>query len=188
MKKEITKKAGIWFLAFVLFMAHLFFRSLAHAGEGSEWTQIYAKGGDWYIAFPSTPQKIQQSLKLPDSDQPLHYDMYLAPFENKGIFLFLVATHPLPPSPGREIAGLEGFLKGIVGHHPDNRLVFARFVMVGKKPAIDFLVESKARYFRGQVLMVGNRLFLIAMEVHQGKVDEKVFARFAESFQFVQKP
>jgi hypothetical protein len=68
MNKEITKKVGVWFLAFVLFLAHLFFRSVAHADTPNpvqmEWKQVYTKGGDCAIAFPTAPQLIQQSLNL----------------------------------------------------------------------------------------------------------------------------
>lgn len=186
MKKESAKKVGIWLLALALFMAHLFFRSVAHAEPvGSSWQNVYAKSGDCLIAFPTPPQMVQQSLKLSESGQRLNYDVYLAPFEDKGVFLLLVATYPLPLSGGHEVAGLEGLLKGIVGHNPDNALVFANLIDFNGHPAINFLVQSGTSYFRGQALMVGNKLFLIAMEGRKGTMQENIFTRFAKSFQLV---
>jgi hypothetical protein len=186
MKKETAKKVGIWILALALFMAHLFFRSAAaHADEGGGWKQTYAKTGDCVISFPSAPQMVQQSLKLADSGERLNYDVYLAPFEDKGVFLLLVATYPHPLSGGHEVAGLEGLLKGIVGHHPDNALVFAELIHFGKHPAINFLVQNGKSYFRGQALMVGNKLFLIAMEGRKGTMEENIFSRFLKSFQLL---
>lgn len=187
MKNQATKKVGIWILALTLFMAHLFFRSVAHADVGPSWKQIYAKGGDCLISFPSPPQMLQQSLNLPEG-QKLLYDIYLAPFEMKGVFLLLVATYPSPLSEGHEIAGIEGLLKGIVGHHPNNALVFSEIIEIDGHPAMNFLVQSDLSYFRGQALMVGNKLFLIAMEGKKGFLEENVFNRFVKSFRLLFNP
>ena len=181
----MAKKVGIWVLAIALFMAHLLFRSVATADEGTGWKEIYSKSGDCTIAFPSPPQMVQQSLKLADSGQRLNYDVYLAPFEDRGVFLLLVATYPLPLASGHEVAGLEGLLNGIVGHSAENQLVFAEMVDFGGHPAVNFLVQSGKSYFRGRALMVGNKLFLIAMEGRKGTLEEKIFSRFVKSFQLL---
>jgi hypothetical protein len=181
MQTKATKKIGIWILALSLFMAHLLFRSAVHADTGSSWKQIYTKGGDCFISFPSPPQMLEQSLNLPEG-QKLFYDIYLAPFASKGVFLLLVATYPAPFSEGHEMAGVEGLLKGIVGHHPSNSLVFSEAIEIDGHPAMNFLVQSEQSYFRGQALMVGNKLFLIAMEGKKGSLEENVFIRFVKSF------
>ena len=49
-----------------------------------------------------------------------------------------------------------------------------------------FLVEGGGSYFRGQALMVDNRLYLIAMEGLKGKMDEKVYTKFLKSFRLNQ--
>lgn len=187
MNKELTKKIGIWFLALALFMAHLLFRSVAHANEGGSWNQIYAKSGECAISFPVPPQLVQQSLKLSESGERLNYDVYLAPFEDKGVFLLLVATYPHALAGGHEVAGLEGLLKGIVGHHADNALVYSKLIDLNGRPAMDFLVQSGKSYFRGQALMVGNKLFLIAMEGRKGTMEEGTFAKFVKSFSLLIK-
>ena len=92
---------------------------------------------------------------------------------------------PMPLSGGHEIAGLEGLLKGIVGHHPENKLVFADLGELFGHSAVNFLVEGKSTYFRGHALMVGNKLFLIAMEGIKGNLDEPAFARFLKSFKLI---
>lgn len=186
MKKEATKKLGIWALAISLFIAHLFFRSVAHAdtGSGTGWKQIYTKSGECLISFPAPPQLLQQVLNLAEGKKLL-YDVYLAPFENKGVCLLLVATYPAPLSKGHEMAGVEGLVKGIVSHHPDNKLVFAELIDIGGHPAVNFLVQSGTNYFRGQALMVGSKLYLIAMEGLNESREENVFLRFVKSFQFV---
>lgn len=176
------KKVGIWFLAFSLFAAHLFFRSVAHADEGSSWQQVYAKSGECRISFPTAPQIVEQTMKISEAGHRLRYDVYLAPFEDQGVFLLLVAQYPVPLTTGHENAGLEGLINGIVGHHPDNELIFANLVSLHGHPGIDFLIQSGKNYFRGHALMVGNRLFLIAMEGAKGKQNEDVFSRFAKSF------
>lgn len=184
MRKEATKKVGIWVLAVSLFIAHLFCRSVAHADTGSTWKQIYTKSGECLISFPVPPQMLQQVLNLAEGKKLL-YDVYLAPFENKGVCLLLIATYPAPLSQGQEMAGVEGLLKGIIAHHPDNRLVFAELIDIGGYPAMNFLVQSGTNYFRGQALMVGSKLFLLAMEGQNESREENVFLRFVKSFQFV---
>ena len=182
MKKELAKKVGIWVLAATLFLAHLFFRSVAHADPGPSWKQIFAKGGECQISFPSAPQLIEQSLKIAGSDDHLKYEVYLAPFEEKGVFLLLIATYPQAIPAGHEVVGLEALLRGIISHNPDNALVFAEVLDASGKPAINFLVQSGTSYFRGHALMTGNKLYLIAMEGYKGTMEEKVFARFVKSF------
>ncbi len=190
MKSLATKKLGIWFLAFALFMAHLFFRSVAHADTPSlpnlSWKQVYMKGGECSIAFPSPPQLIQQVLNLAGG-QKLLYDVYVSAFENKAVFLLLVATYPQPLAQGQESAGLEALVQGIVSHHADNELVFAEKIDWNGHQAIHFLVQGGANYFRGQALMVGNKLFLMAMEGKEGGGEEALFAKFVRSFQLSRK-
>jgi hypothetical protein len=125
---------------------------------------------------------IQQTLPLSDGVNRLSYDVYLAPHEDKGVFLLLIATYPAPLSGGHEIAGLEGLLSGIVNHNPENKLVFADLIELHGYPAVNFLVEGGSSYFRGQALMVGNKLYLIAMEGIKGKMDEATYMRFQKSF------
>lgn len=181
MEKVRLKKLGIWVFAFSLFVFHLLFRSAAHA-DSSSWTQVFAEGGKCSISFPTKPQQIQQSLPLADGINRLQYDVYLAPHEDKGVFLLLVATYPMPISGGNEIAGLEGLLKGILNHHPNNELVYAELIDLMGKPAMDFLVEGTSSYFRGQAVMIENQLYLIAMEGILGKTDEKMYQKFLNTF------
>lgn len=182
MKKESVKKLGIWLLAIGLLVAHILFRSTAHAATPQDaWQQFYSKDGGCSIAFPSAPTLVQQSLKVADG-KTLQYDIYLAPYEEKGVFMLLVATYPQALSGGHEVAGLEGLLKGIVGHSPDNKLIYANLLEHAGKPSLNFLVQSLSNYFRGHALMSGNKLFLIAMEGRKTDLDEKMFSRFMQSF------
>lgn len=186
MNRTATKKVGIWCLAFFLFLAHLFFRSVAHADTPIAWKQVFMKSGDCSIEFPTTPQLIHQALQLAEG-QKLLYDVYVAPVENQGVFLLLIATYPLPLTGGHEVAGLEALVKGIVNHSPDNELIFAEKIEWNGHPAIHFLVRGGANYFRGQAFMRGNKLFLIAMEGKESNREETLFTRFVRSFQLIQK-
>lgn len=193
MQCSTVKKIGAWFLALGLVAIHVLCRSTLHAAETSTtapmqtdaWKAFRAKSGDCTIAFPSQPTLVQQSLQLSESKQKLYYDIYLAPFGSQGVFMLLIATYPNPLAGGHEIAGLEGLLKGIVGHHPDNQLIFADLLQYAEHPALTFLVQSTANYFRGQAFMVGNKLYLIAMEGKKSSLNEEMFKKFLESFQLL---
>lgn len=182
MKKESVKKIGIWLLAIGLIAAHILFRSTAHAAVAPDpWKEFYTQDGKCSIAFPAQPTLVQQSLRVADG-QLLTYDIYLAPFEERGVFMLLVATYPQDLSGGHEVAGLQGLLKGIVGHNIENKLIFANLVQYAGHPAMNFLVQSLSNYFRGHAVMSGNKLYLIAMEGRKTELDEKTFNRFLESF------
>lgn len=182
MKNTTMKKVGIWCLAIGLFMVHLLCRTTAHAGE-NHWQQFPSANGECEIAFPSQPSFMEQSLQLPEGKGVLHYEVYLAPFDDrKGVFMLLIATYPSAVNSGNEIAGLEGLVRGIVNHHPENKLVFANLLEFSEYPALTFLVQSSANYFRGQAVMIDNKLYLIAMEGKKGEMNEKTFNHFLQSF------
>jgi hypothetical protein len=160
--------------------------SSAVFAEGSSiWKQTYAKGGDCHIDFPSPPQIVQQSMKISEAGHRLFYDIYLSPFQDRGVVLLLIATYPGAISEENEMLGLEGLVKGIVSHHADNQLIFSDFVELMGHPSINFLVQSSSSYFRGRALMVGNKLYLIAMEGKKGELDETIFNRFMKSFKIL---
>ena len=182
MRKEAVKKLGIWFLAFSLLATHIFIQSVAHADEGNSWNLTVSRTGDCRIHFPSRPQMVQQSFQVAEDGTRLNYDVYLAPFEDKGVCLLLIAQYPLPVVPGNELAGLEGLLNGIIGHSPDNALAFAKVIDVSGVPGVDFLVHSKSNYFRGMAFMIESRLYLIAMEGKKEFLIVTVCSRFSQSF------
>jgi hypothetical protein len=183
--KGKRKKIGIWLLAIFLFVSHVFIRSAAHASESDGWKQIYTRTGDCRISFPSVPKMIQQALTVTEEGDKLTYDVYLAPLNEKALCLLLVAVYPFPLKNGHELAGIEGLLNGIVGHHPENKLVFAKVIDRKGQQVVDFLVQSPSSYFRGQAMMRGNKLYLLAIEGKKGEQNEEVFTKFAESFSLV---
>ncbi len=180
--KEKVKKIGVWLLVIFLFVTHVFIRSAAHAEGTDSWKQIHAKTGDCSISFPSMPKLIQQALNVTEEGDKLTYDIYLAPLDEKALCLLLVAVYPFPLKNGHELAGIEGLLNGIVGHHPENKLVFAKMIDHKGIPAVDFLVQAPLSYFRGKALMKGNKLYLIGMEGKKGELNEEAFLKFAKSF------
>jgi hypothetical protein len=177
------RKLGIWCLAVVLFVSHVLLRS-AYAEEPRTdlWKEMQTRTGDCRISFPSVPKLVQQSLNVSEKGHKLLYDVYLAPLKGQSLCLLLEATYPFPLKEGHEIAGLEGLLRGIIGNNAGNKLVFANVLEHKGHPVVDFLVQSPTSFFRGQALMVNNKLYLLAIEGKTGELDEQAFARFTESF------
>ncbi len=169
-----------WLFSMGLMITQIFCPSSVDASLNEGWQQFSAKDGGCSISFPVQPNLVQQSIKVAEG-QYLYYDIYLAPMEDKGVCMLLVATYPMPLSGAQEVAGLEGLLKGIVGHHAGNQLIFSRLVEYAGHPAMNFLVRSLSNYFRGQAVMIGNKLYLVAMEGKKTELNEKVFERFLES-------
>jgi len=187
MSRISTKKIGFWLMIGALFAVHLFFRSQAHADIPAKgaWKEVFSRTGDCKISFPSLPQMFQQSFKVDEAGKRLTYDIYLAPYQDRGVCMLLIAQYPMPLTGGHEIAGLEGLLKGIVGQHPENQLMFAELIDLHGFPALTFLVQNGKNYFRGQAFMVGNKLYLVAMEGGKQNFEEAIFQRFLKSFQLL---
>lgn len=185
MSRISRKKLGFWLAIAALFAVHLFFKTEAHADVPMRgaWKEVYSRTGDCKISFPVLPQMFQQSFKVDESGKKLTYDIYLAPYLDRGVCLLLIAQYPMPLSGGHEVVGLEGLLKGIVGQHPENQLVFAELIDIDGRPALTFLVQSGKNYFRGQAMMVGNKLYMVAMEGGRQFFEEPTFQKFLKSFQ-----
>lgn len=176
------KKAGIWLLAAFLLASHVLMRTALHASEASTWRQVNTLTGDCSIAFPAMPKLMQQSIPVSEQGHKLNYDIYLAPLNDKSLCLLLVATYPYALRGGHELAGVEGLLNGILGQNPENKLIYANIIDKNGHPAVDFLVQSSSTFFRGQALMVGNKLYLMAIEGILGELNDDDFSHFAESF------
>jgi hypothetical protein len=188
MRDQLIHKIGIGLLSCFLFVVQITltnegYAETTKAQQESSWKSFQAKDGECEIAFPQTPEMIQQTVPLSDGVSRLNYDIYLAPQEDKGAFMLLIATYPSSLAQGGEMAGLQGLLDGIINHQIGNQLVFGEVTQFQGHVAINFMVKSVATYFRGQAFMIGNKLFLIAMEGIEGTFDEKVYTQFLESFQ-----
>jgi hypothetical protein len=187
MSRVSTRKLGFWLTTAALIAVHLFFRTQAHADVPlrGAWKEVYSRTGDCKISFPALPQMFQQSFKVDESGKKLTYDIYLAPYQDRGVCMLLIAQYPMPLPKGHEVVGLEGLLKGIVGQHPDNQLIFAELIDINGFPALTFLVQSGKNYFRGQAFMIGNKLFMVAMEGGKQNFEEPTFQRFLKSFELM---
>lgn len=201
LQKGRVKLAGIWLLTIFLLATHVFLRSALHAEETSivvqsdatvtqssaSWALVQSQSGACSISFPSAPKLIQQSLNVSEQGHKLTYDVYIAPLNGKSLCLLLEAVYPYALKSGHELAGIEGLLNGILGQSPDNQLVFAKILEQSGHPSVDFLVQSSTSYFRGQALMVGNKLYLVAIEGKVGELDEALFTQFVQSFSLTQQ-
>lgn len=184
------KTIGLWILTIVLIAAHIFFRSQAQADSPATvvWQEISARSGDCQISFPTSPQVVEQQLQLGQEGLQLAYDVYLAPYQERAICLLLVATYPKSLTEHSEAEGLDGLLRGIVGQHPDNKLLFAERIRQQGFPALSFMVQSRESFFRGLAVMVGNKLYMVAMEGIGRDFDEGAFQKFLGSFRLLQNP
>lgn len=189
MAHTALRKICFWLASITLFSVSMSFQNEAHATSRlrETWKEVYSRTGDCKISFPDLPQMFQQSFKVDESGKNMTYDIYLSPYENRGVCMLLIAQYPMALPGGHEVMGLEGLLKGILGQHPDNELVFAELIEQQGSPAMTFMVQSGKNYFRGQAVMVGSRLYLVAMEGGKESFEEPTFQRFLKSFQLMKQ-
>jgi hypothetical protein len=146
------------------------------------WHKVQSRRGECSVFFPQIPEHKEHVVKVSESGDMLHYALYLAPFDAEGICLLLVATYPFVFEKGQEGLGLQGLVRGIVGQHPDNQLLFARPATIEGHSGIDFLVRGGVSYFRGQAVIIGHQMFLLAFEGRSQIVNEEGFQTFFQTF------
>lgn len=175
------KRAGVWILALALLLVHLVFRSTAHAEENQSWKQMFLQGGLCKISFPVAPKKVQEILSLPKGNRLL-YDIYTAPLGRGATLFFLTTTFS---SSIAEKESLEDVVHAILERNKENKLIFSKENSRFGQRSISFLIQSKTHYFRGEVIAIQDKLFILGMDGNKDdKKMEEAFGRFVESFQF----
>lgn len=154
--------------------------------EGKKWQNFIANGSKKYkISFPSYPHHVQETLKLKSGKIAIKYDAYIAEQGIHALYMVLIAEYPktdVKPNPKN---GLEGFLKGILSHNSSSELKASEWHTFQGNTAVDFLVDNNGVMMKGRAVMVGNCLYLIAMESHEMHYKEENFNFFVSSFEFV---
>lgn len=150
--------------------------------EAKHWQEISHAPGKCSVKFPSAPEHVSEMLQMEGVDFGLQYDAFIAASETQAVFMLLVAQYPDFVDEQFAHRSLEAFLNGILTHNPNNQLLFADLVLVGGNEALDFFIRSGAVYFKGRALMVGNQLYLMAMECEVQNYDEGHYNIFVNSF------
>lgn len=150
------------------------------------WTHVQSTEGKCSMKFPTQPEHISEKMNIPEEGFDLSYDAYISGTEKEdAVFMLLVAQYPDFVDETYAQMSLEGFLNGILTHNPTNQLVFADLALVNGHEALDFFIRSGATYFKGRALLVGNSLYLMAVECEMQNYDEEIYTRFVESFELL---
>jgi hypothetical protein len=177
------KKLGLWVLMLLLLGVHILCRSqAAHAAAPVIWQEMVPRSGNCKISFPGIPQLVQQSFQVDEMGTRLNYDVYLAPYHTQGVCILLIAQYPARIPAGKELMGLQGLVKGILNQNSENKLMFSDLLVNQTFPAVNFLINSTNNYFRAQAVLVGDVLYMIAMEGGKKNFDESIFNKFLGSF------
>lgn len=171
------KKIGLWILTFLLFAAHVFFRSQAQAAE---WKMVDLS--DCRISFPTAPQSLEKKLKLKNSNFELEYTIFLSPYLSQSVCVLLKARYPGEVSQDKENESMFALLNGILNRFNDSVLVFSNPNQIQGFSGVQFMIKTSSGYFRAQAIMVYNRLYLIAIEGNQTDYSEKAFEDFLHTF------
>lgn len=150
----------------------------------SNWKKMYSSSGKCSILFPEDPEHLQQTMVLPDDEAELKYDVYVAGFDQKAVYMVLIAEYPMAVNETYAELSLESFLNGILTQNPHNKLIFADLITVQGHKALDFFIRTKDVYFKGRAIMANNQLYLLAMECEVQNYQEGEFNYFIDSFKF----
>jgi hypothetical protein len=161
-------------------------QEIIHVSSKS-WKEFHSVIGKCTLAFPNAPEHISEKMSVAEQGYELKYDAYISSIDKKSVYMLLIAQYPQFVDKSLAQASLEGFLNGILTNNPGNQLLFADMLLVDGKPALDFFIRTGGIYFKGRAIMVGNQLYLMAMECEVQNYDEGRYNYFVSSFRFSNK-
>ncbi len=150
------------------------------------WKEFHSTAGKCSLIFPQSPEHVSEKMVMPDEGYELKYDAYISALNQQAVFMLLVAQYPESVDQAYAQMNLEAFLNGILTHNPDNQLIYADLLLVGAHEALDFFIRTGGLYFKGRALMIGNSLYLMAMECEIQHYDESHFNNFVGSFKLIE--
>ena len=154
--------------------------------EMGQWKQYYSNSGKCTIALPNKPEHMRQVMSDPQTGDHMNYDVYLSAFEQKAVYMVLIANYPKPIETSDSIQSLENFLNGLLSQNPHNKLLFADITTTNGCKALDFIIESKGVLFQGRAILSNTNMYLLAMECQRENYLDKHYQFFIESFKFGQ--
>ena len=149
------------------------------------WDRFCSSNGKCRIAFPSTPEHVNQIVPFNEQGYDLRYDVYVSPYEQSAVYMMLIAEYPPFVNEAYSEMSLESFLNGLLTQNPDNELIFADLVNIQGHKGLDFFISAKGTYFKGRAIMSDNNLYLLAMECDEKSYKDDCYTHFIESFEFL---
>jgi hypothetical protein len=141
--------------------------------------------GECSCRMPACPERQSQYVSNEHNGLEMSYEAYLAEDNQHSIYMLLIATYQSGINSVAPEANLEGFLNGMLGYHPDNQLIEARYEPMAGRHAMAFVLRNGDRHFRGHVLIDERKLFLLAVESPQPQHAAERYEAFAKSFQLL---
>ena len=149
----------------------------------SDWKKVRSQEGKCSASFPKTPDHLRQKLPMKDGDKELKYNVYVADFERKAVYMVLIAEYPGVVNEEYAVKNLEHFLNTLLSQNPKNRLLHANLTKVQGFPGMDFFISTEQIYFKGRAIQANNTLYLLAMECEIPNYQDAHFNHFISSFE-----
>ncbi len=169
---------------------HLIFSCLLFSGIGwtaaaypetaSCWKEF--KASCCSMKFPAEPEHLSETVAIDGKGRELKYDIYISKGEQQTLFILLVAQYPEGIDAADAQRSFDGFLKGILTHHPDNQILSADPMIIDGNKALDFLIRTKNLYFKGRAVMIKSKIYLMGMECEIPHYNENRYTYFVTSF------
>lgn len=112
------------------------------------------------------------------------YDAYVSMGHLRQIYMMLIAKYPMAIDESKRELNLENFLNGMLAKG-DKELIFADFLEIEGHRGMEFFIQEKARLFKGRIVIVDNKLYLIAVEAEESSYIEELYHKFVSSFHLV---
>lgn len=131
------------------------------------------------IRLPTTPHRTSHQIQ--DHGGLCHYEILMSPIESYGVCIFIVAEYPelFPKEKHQET--LEHFLSWIIAQSPESELTGAQLRNFLNHQALDFMLTTQNVVFSSRLILSGNRIYFMGMEMPSEYFDPNLFLAYVES-------
>ena len=156
--------------------------------SSSDWKEFNSADGGFRILFPDYPQREESDIKVPNSDITLKLIYYIDDKGADGAYLASFTQYPENTDVSQPKINLENALNGTMAANEGNKLISSTYSELQNNPALDFVIQNDSIKYtnKGKIVLVGKKIYQIAVVQGSDKLDDNSFNKFISSFQLTQ--
>jgi hypothetical protein len=173
----------IWSLIWLISIHTVIFKTepgTASSQHAISWISFQTDDKNFEIKFPTYPQYEKLEMPIGTTKLNAHYEGYTS-MASQGI-IYSLSRITYPPEIELNKIHIEKFIEDILQLSSGNKLISSQNTQVGKQKAIDFLVQNRAGYMKGRIVLAGQVKYLLLVSYSEESYKEKDYCKFIDSF------
>lgn len=151
---------------------------------GSNWKQFTSTKSGFNIDLPSSPEHIEQSIEIPQTNLSIEYNTYLSEPNESTVYVVSVWDYPKEIDMSDPKQNLQDGFGGMLSALPNAKVEFMELEKTQGFDSLEFLVRSDDIFFRGKLVLVYHTLYQVFTVYREGVEMEGDYKKFIESLNF----